>query len=608
MRTPCPAAVAVLLLAAAPLAAQTRLAARALSDASEVYVGQPFLYQIDITGSDRPERPDLSDLEDNFNIEPAGEGANNSTQISIVNGRMSRVETKGYQFNYRLSPKHEGRMAIPAITVRAEGQEATTNPLPIRVLPPEEITDFKLRMSLAERTAYVGQPVMLTTTWYVGRSVDQFRFQAPLLEDERLEVLTPRAAADPAQQVDIPLGDGRVTARRGRGRIDGFEFLTVSFDQVVVPKQAGALSIDPTVVSFRSIREGVGGRSFLDAWGFGDPFLNRGRSYENLSVPANRVTLEVLPLPERGRPADFSGLIGAFDFEATATPADVSVGDPITLEIRVSGPEYLEYVRLPDLEEDSTLRRDFQISSETSSEMRADAKVFTRTIRARNPSIQGVPPLEFNYFDPRTGAYETARTKAIPLEIRGTRVLTAADAEGVGIEQPLGEVAKRSEGIGHQYEGADALVSQPAGPAERLASPLWLGALALPPAAFLALLGWKRSQGIGADSPERRKRRAARDFEAAVAGLDSDVPDRLLDALRAYLGSKLDRPGGALTFVDVRGELARRGVTPSALHDLEDAFRHAEAGRYGGGTGGASERRMLEQARSAVRGIEEALR
>lgn len=605
------ALLAWMLLSAGSLQGQDRLSARARTDATEVYVGQPFLYQIEVSGSDRPERPDLEELRADFTIEPAGEGANNSTQISIVNGRMSRVENRGYQFNFRLTPRREGRLTIPAVEVAAEGTTAATNPIPVVVVPPEEINDFKLRLTLGERTAYVGQPVVLTTTWYVGRSVDQFRFHAPVLDDDRFEVLTPRANVDPNRQVDIPIGDGRVTARRGRGRIDNFDFLTVSFDHVVVPKQAGELAIEPTVVSFRAIREGMRRRGFFDDWVFGDPFLNRGRTYETLSIPANRVALNVRPLPEEGRPANFSGLIGAFQFDASASPTDVSVGDPITLEVAVSGPAYLEYVRLPDLDEHEALRRGFQVSGEPASELRGRSKVFTQTVRARTPSIDGIPPLEFNYFDPRTGEYATVKTDPIPLEIRGARVLTAADAEGVGVGAAPGEVDDRVEGIAHQYEGADALVDQPAGLRERLRSPLWLTAFAAPPLLFFALLGWTRARGVGGDDAARRRRRALRELENELGRLrgSDEIHSRLLDALRRYLGAKLDRPAGSLTYADVEPELLRRGVDQDALRGLKHVFQQAEAGRYGGGAlSAASEAELLEQARSSVRALEAAVR
>ncbi len=609
-------AAAILVCLPAPRAArgQEALAARAVAESRQVYVGQPFLFQIQIQGSDSPDRLDLSALRRDFVMEAAGSGADNSQQITFVNGRMERVVKEGYQLNYHLTPRRGGALTIPAITITAEGRTARTEPLTVEVKPPAEIEDFKLRLSLSRKTAYVGQPVVLTTTWYVGRSVDQFAFQMPLLDDERFQTIDPKvriAGNRQSEYVDIPIGDGRATARKGRGRLAGWDFLTVSFDKVLVAKQAGALTIDPSVVSFRALRGSGRRRGFFDEFVFGDNFFNRGRSYENLAIPSNRLTLQVKPLPEEGRPADFSGLIGSFRFEAKASPTEVSVGDPIALRIEVSGPEYLDYVRLEGLDQQAALLHGFKVSSERPpGEPRGAAKVFTQTIRARNAAIESIPPLEFNYFDPETGRYETASTKAIPLEVRGARVVTAVDAEGDGaLTEGRFGLDESEAGIAHQYEGPDALEPQTAGIFERWTAPAWLAVLLAPPAAFLGLWGWTVVGLFGANTPERRMRRARRDFETGLAALGEDAAaDRLLGLVREFLGAKLARSAAALTFADVRADLERRGVGPETLAALESLFRSVDAGRYAGGAiGSESAEALREKARRTVREIAEAL-
>ncbi|MEZ5363746.1 MAG: BatD family protein [Bryobacterales bacterium] len=140
-----------------------------------------------------------------------------------------------------------------------------------------------------------------------------------------------------------------------------------------------------------------------------------------------------MPLPEQGKPANFSGLIGNFHFDAHAVPTAVSVGDPITLTIRVSGPEYLDYVRLPDLAQQTELVEGFKIPEEMAAGEIVDrAKVFSQTIRAKDPRITEIPELDFSYFDPDRGEYMVGRTDPIPIEVSGTRVLTLSDAEAPG--------------------------------------------------------------------------------------------------------------------------------------------------------------------------------
>src|SRR5690606_34729625 len=109
------------------------------------------------------------------------------------------------------------------------------------------------------------------------------------------------------------------------------------FRKAIVAREPGRVDLEPTVVSFRAIRASAQRpRSLFDDF-FGDSFFGSKRGYEHLAIPSNPLSLEVLPLPEQGRPAEFTGLIGEFRFEAQAAPTEVSVGDPITLTIRVSG-------------------------------------------------------------------------------------------------------------------------------------------------------------------------------------------------------------------------------------------------------------------------------
>ncbi|MCU0600695.1 MAG: BatD family protein [Desulfobacterales bacterium] len=68
--------------------AQPFSAQLAISD-SEVFVGQPFTIQIQISGSDSPQQPDMSDL-DGFDISFQGGSQNSSSSIQIINGQITR--------------------------------------------------------------------------------------------------------------------------------------------------------------------------------------------------------------------------------------------------------------------------------------------------------------------------------------------------------------------------------------------------------------------------------------------------------------------------------------------------------------------------------------
>ncbi len=586
------------LVSAAALAQDAPLRARAAVDVERAFVGQTIQLQIQVEGSDAPEAPDMSALEKDFHIEAAGGGAQNSQSITIVNGSIQRVVKQGYTFNFQLIPKRDGVLQIPAIEIRADGRTAHTQPIRLSSEPPAEISDFKLRMTLSKARAYVGEALTLETAWYIGRNVDQFAFQMPLLEEPNFETADPQVNFDPSKSPDyleLRLGDGRVTARKGSGVLDGFDFVTVSFDKILIPTKPGRYDLPASTVGFRALKGVRRPRNLFDDF-FGESMFGR-RVYENLVIPSNRPTLEVLPLPAAGRPSDFSGLIGDFTVTASAAPTDVSVGDPITLTMHVSGPEYLDYVRLPELHKMARLASDFKIPEEIGpGEVRGSEKVFTQTLRARRAGVEEIPEIPLNFFNPATGRYEETRTKSIPLEVKATRMVTAADIEGLDQAGELQESPTDTEGgIGYNYEGPDALSNEALGLAGRLRSPVSILLLLGPPFGFLALLWRRRLAGVRSIKPHDQQ---AAELLSELRRAGGQGSDEVQSSLRRYLGLRLGLPAASLTFVDVAPELRRRGVSAEGLETFKRVFDSFEAGRYAGGA--AAEMSPEEAARQAA--------
>ncbi len=108
--------MACLLVGSSVMAGQ--LKADAVVQEDSVYVGQPFVFQIQISGDDQPEQPDLSIL-NGFFMEYKGGSQNNSSSITIINGKMTKKVKRGYVFSYQLTPRQTGTLTIPAIQIKA---------------------------------------------------------------------------------------------------------------------------------------------------------------------------------------------------------------------------------------------------------------------------------------------------------------------------------------------------------------------------------------------------------------------------------------------------------------------------------------------------------
>ena len=612
------------------------LQARAAVQSQQVYVGQHFLLQIQVQGTDQPDPVDISALEEEFTVSEAGGGASNSTSVSIVNGRMTQQVRRGYNFNYRLAARRAGAAQIPALVISAEGRSARTVPIALRVMPPQENDDFKLRLSLSESRAYVGQAVTLTVEWYLARQVREYSFTLPLLEDRRFEIVEPPATGSgqgSSDEIEIQLGDRRAKGRTSAGELNGRRYTVLRFQKLLIPREAGSISLPAATVTFTSPRPGqtrrrdlfddfFGGSLFSGAFG-GGPVL------ETLAIPSGRPKLEVLDLPSEGRPAGFNGWIGKFALQADATPASVMVGEPITLSLEVKGSNAFSTLPLPALDQQAALARDFKVPREIGAAQSRDGELhFTQTLRARHDGVDAIPPIELPYFDPDLGEYAITRSEPIPLTVEPSRIVTADDAEGLGPSVPRQlEVESSEQGIGHNYTDAAALVPMREGMGAwlRPLGPAWLAVLllALPPLAYGGLLVG-RLQGQSrrmfawrSKSPHARWRNAV--GASSIERLsEPEATQAVLAALREYFGAKLSgraRSAAAWTYADIEARLTERlgrdgGVDANVLAALQSVFDRCEASSYAGGGAQDKEwiRHLVDDANRAVLRIEEALR
>ncbi|MGK5092156.1 BatD family protein [Deltaproteobacteria bacterium TL4] len=579
--------------------------AHAAVEKTEVFMGEPFVFQVQVEGHDAPDTPDVSGIQD-FIVEYQGGRQNSSSSVTIINGQISRNEKRGYIFSYQLTPKRVGSLKIPAITVHAGAGNVSTQGVPIRASQPAETDDFKLRMQLSSTQAYVGQPIDLTFTWYIGKNVEDYQFSLPILSDSRFQVIEANPVIDPQQQqryLKIPAPNLEIIAKQGQGTLANRQYSTVQFQISLIPNQPGNLSLPEATVAFTAVMGYQKSRrsgSAMDNF-FGDDFFfgNRQQSVQKkFVVPSNRLNLNVLPLPSQGQPPHFTGLVGSYRIVASAAPTEVRVGDPITLTLQITGPNYLGNVKLPPLHTHPELSRRFKIPKDMAAGTLAGGVItFTQTLRANAPEVSEIPSLELPYFDTDTGQYAIAKTQAIPLQVNSARIITAKDAEGVAAaESTKVELQTWTAGIAYNYEDLSVLKNQPKGGA-LWTEPLWLILLMIPPGLYFTLLGLLLFiRHRDSETENRQIRRAYGTLFKAIKEATSLTQKNakegyavILGAVRQYLGTKLNLASAALTYPDVRDKLLHRGVDDETLERVKRLFDECEAKRYAGGSIGVED-------------------
>lgn len=585
-----------------PVPAAGEVDVQVVLEKHEVFVGESFRLQIQVDGDDSPAEPDLSGLTD-FDVRSLGGQQNSSSSITIINGKMDKVTHQGYIFNYSLTPKLEGVLKIPSIRISAGGVDHHSQPGVVRVKKPVETEDFKLRIALSSHECYIGEPVVLTFTWYIGKDVEGILFNLPMLNDPRFEAAgqpVDFVAGDGKNLVRIPFGSSEIIARRGRGRLKGRDFMTVTFQEALIPKQVGMITLPQATVACKALvgykesrRQDLFGRFSRDS--FFDDFFNRGQRgiYKTVITPSNEPEIKVSALPEKGRPANFTGLVGKYSLAADAVPTEVNVGDPITLTIMVTGPEYLKNVELPPFKDQPGMTGNFKIPKEMATgEIKDRVKVFTQTVRANHQDVKEIPKIGLPYFNTETGKYEVARSDAIPLSVKGARVVTAMDAEGNEVTPRKNEISTQNEGIAYNYDDPGVLETYRDDNTLWITSRLCMAALIVPPACYLiVLVSMVVIRNRRKDPEGFIARRAFSEFSRDIKTIDtgptadaSEAHNRISEALREYLGKRLRLTAGAITYQDVAELLTKSGVTPDAVTSLKHILDQCEAHRFAGNT------------------------
>lgn len=589
------AAVAAGLLVLAltvPASGAEPITVRAVVETDRVFAGESFAYRVIVEGATPQVQPQLPAL-DTFEVAYEGGQDVSSHSISIVNGRRTETVIEQYYFQYRLTALSPGQHTIPAATLTIDGQTYRTQPIAITVVQPTEHQDFKLRLALAKEQVYVGEPVNLRLTWYLRQSVQGFALSMPLTG--AFAAGDPAAPADARQgllsgeYVAVPFLGSEVLARRGQGTLNGEQFTTLTLEKVLIPQETGQFRIGPAAVELSVVTSQAPSRSLFDDFFSGSSlFRNSPFSREatrKLVVPSNELNLEVLPLPEP-RPASFTGLVGAYSIETAAAPTEVNVGDPITLTIRIRGPEPLGNIPAPALHTQGSLVADFKVSDEPTTPVVQDGSaVFTQTIRALNDRVSAIPPLDLSYFDVDQGEYRTVRSAPIPLVVRATRQVTSADAVGgSGDASAATGVETGAEGIAHNYEDAGVLTDQGVGLVDRLRHPTWLAALLGPLVLYLGLAAVHVARRrAGADTADGRRRRALREAQRELRATHSDSSTEAARTSRAvhdYLAATFDVPVAGLTPTEAEWLLRARGVPQAAA--VRALLEQCDAARFAG--------------------------
>lgn len=155
-----------------------------------------------------------------------------------------------------------------------------------------------------------------------------------------------------------------------------------------------------------------------------DPFWGRsiGNVIDRVALTAPDVSVRVTPLPERGRPAAFSGAVGDFEISTAFAEESLRNGEDALMVVTISGTGNLNGVALPDIP--SLLPDGIQFKSMTDAlahyikdgELGTEVEIECVVMPKREGKFV-VDSLSFNFYNPATGKYMTVTAPSVEIEV-----------------------------------------------------------------------------------------------------------------------------------------------------------------------------------------------
>jgi hypothetical protein len=564
---------AVMAALAAGASGQVQVSAQVDSE-RDIYVGEGFGFYIIIQGSDKAGKVDLQPLRE---YNPQSAGSRKQSSINIINGKTTQSVTT--IMTYSLTASRAGRIQIPSLTVEVEGKTYRTNPVAVNIIKPGTTDQLDLEVKLSQQQCYVGQPVIMTVNFYISADIGEFQFNIPVFSSDDFYIEEPDVS-DPQAKLYRLNTETTIMVSQYRIVHKDKESILLSFSKVLIPKHSGRIAIEPASVS---ADVAVGRARSQDLF---DSFFSPQVRYRRFMVNSESFELEVLPLPEEGKPEQFYGLVGQYTISASATPTEVSVGDPITLTVKIGGSKYLKPVRWPELENVPALASNFKIPSQKASPtVDGGFKVFTQTIRANNDQVTEIPPIPLAYFDAEQGGYVTAQTEPIKLKVAPTKILTNADLEGSDFTPINREIEAIKKGLSANYEDLDSLNDMSFSPLEALANPGYAVIWAVPLLGFVSSLFIKLTSHTSPEKAAARRRRQAKGRalgqlkKLALTGAEHQN-ERLVSIMKQYIGDKFDKTAGSLTPDDCYDAIIAATQDSQIADKYRATIAGLEAARY----------------------------
>lgn len=402
-------------LVSTPASLLAEIQATARFNPPRVALGDPAQYIVEVTETTTSGQPEVEritslPLPQSHGLNLRNGRTSSSQQAKIINGTAEYTVTQSLVID--ASAPSVGSYTIPAYAMEYKGERLSVPAATLQVLersadagPTRDELIF-LKTELPE-ILYVGQQIPLDLKLFVA-------------EEAQLRGLNSfDRSADGFTISELP-----DDAREGVEIANGRRYRTLTWPLTLAPIQTGeqelSFQFGLTVrLPNQNNDKDRFGRSPFGGSLFDDFF---GRS-ERVNVYTEPLAIQVLPLPEKGQPASFSGAIGDFAIEVGADAEEAVQGEPIMLSLVIKGRGNFERINGPSFPENADWRYyDPESKFEASDTLGlSGSKRFDYVFIPQKAGDLEIPETRFSYFDPQKEAYVELTAPPIPVKIEAAK-------------------------------------------------------------------------------------------------------------------------------------------------------------------------------------------
>jgi hypothetical protein len=271
---------------------------------------------------------------------------------------------------------------------------------PVNPNDPSYVADKNIHLvaEVSKTNPYLNEPVSIVYKLYVSQDTGVNNWR---------ELDAPRYADFWSKNINIK----NLTVENGTYKGEPYRYVVLR-KTILYPQKVGKLSIKPLVLDI-TVQTPSNRRDF-----FGQILSNT----VNKTVSAGNLKINVKPLPEQGKPNNFSGAVGKFEFVVSTSKQKLLLSEAFQLNLEIRGTGNFNLFNFPSINLPSSLEvyepEKLEKINTNSLGIRGSIKD-QYTIVPLSPGKYAIPRISFTYFDPKDSQYKTQTSNITYVNVKG---------------------------------------------------------------------------------------------------------------------------------------------------------------------------------------------